>query len=143
MEYDEKLARFRQGHLNPFNKDPLQNWQEQKTAGPREDFPQKGELSPSSPCPSEGLGSTGSRLGAGGFPILSPEDWINTLWKLEGRISTAKGFPSTSALGGLQVSLQLCLENPKAALATLISESQMAAVPWERPACSQAFAAAE
>ncbi|KAL7979694.1 hypothetical protein Chor_004852 [Crotalus horridus] len=41
MEYDEKLARFRQGHLNPFNKDPLQNWQEQKTAGPGEDFPQK------------------------------------------------------------------------------------------------------
>ncbi|XP_013907528.1 PREDICTED: differentially expressed in FDCP 8 homolog [Thamnophis sirtalis] len=39
MEYDEKLARFRQGHLNPFDKAPLQNQQEQKRAG--EDFPQK------------------------------------------------------------------------------------------------------
>ncbi|KAM6430156.1 differentially expressed in FDCP 8 homolog isoform 2-T2 [Liasis olivaceus] len=41
MEYDEKLARFRQGHLNPFNKAPLQNRQDQKTAGAGEDFPQK------------------------------------------------------------------------------------------------------
>ncbi|XP_058011365.1 differentially expressed in FDCP 8 homolog isoform X3 [Ahaetulla prasina] len=41
MEYDEKLARFRQGHLNPFDKAPLQNRQEQKTAGAGEGFPQK------------------------------------------------------------------------------------------------------
>ncbi|XP_070617845.1 differentially expressed in FDCP 8 homolog isoform X2 [Erythrolamprus reginae] len=41
MEYDEKLARFRQGHLNPFDKALLQNRQEQKTAGGGEDSPQK------------------------------------------------------------------------------------------------------
>ncbi|XP_062923121.1 differentially expressed in FDCP 8 homolog isoform X1 [Mobula hypostoma] len=28
MEYDEKLARFRQGHLNPFNKDPDEKGEE-------------------------------------------------------------------------------------------------------------------
>lgn len=43
MEYDKKLARFRKGHLNPFDKAPLQSQQEQKTGGAAEEFPRKGE----------------------------------------------------------------------------------------------------
>ncbi|XP_028595744.2 differentially expressed in FDCP 8 homolog isoform X2 [Podarcis muralis] len=42
MEYDEKLARFRQGHLNPFNKAPLQSQHDQKTGETGEEFQQKG-----------------------------------------------------------------------------------------------------
>lgn len=47
MEYDEKLARFRQGHLNPFNKAPLQHQHEQMSGGTGEEFPRKGEQSAS------------------------------------------------------------------------------------------------
>lgn len=120
MEYDEKLARFRQGHLNPFDKAPLQNRQEQKTAGAGEGFPQKGELSSSSLSPWEGLGSTGSSLDPGGFSFLFLKDWVNTPWKPEGRISLAKGSPSTSAFGvapsqypAAGTEDRLCLKIPK------------------------------
>ncbi|XP_044283770.1 differentially expressed in FDCP 8 homolog isoform X2 [Varanus komodoensis] len=41
MEYDEKLARFRQGHLNPFDKAPLPSQYDQKTTGTGGVFPQK------------------------------------------------------------------------------------------------------
>lgn len=113
MEYDEKLARFRQGHLNPFDKAPLQNRQEQKTAGAGEGFPQKGELSPSSLSPE-------FSLDPGGFSFLFPKDWVNTPRKPEGRISLAKGSPSTSVLGvapsqypAAGTGDRLCLKIPK------------------------------
>ncbi|XP_078066827.1 differentially expressed in FDCP 8 homolog isoform X1 [Mustelus asterias] len=40
MEYDEKLARFRQGHLNPFNKDPGEKVE--KGSEEESDLPVKG-----------------------------------------------------------------------------------------------------
>lgn len=42
MEYDEKLARFRQAHLNPFNKQLVPRQHEQRASEEAPDFASEG-----------------------------------------------------------------------------------------------------
>lgn len=49
MEYDEKLARFRQAHLNPFNKQPGPRQHEQEAAEEAPDIASEGGWSPAPP----------------------------------------------------------------------------------------------
>ncbi|XP_029464196.1 differentially expressed in FDCP 8 homolog isoform X3 [Rhinatrema bivittatum] len=53
MEYDEKLVRFRQAHLNPFNKQGVRGQGDQNASEPSEDLSQK-DVPPDSSCSEQG-----------------------------------------------------------------------------------------